>query len=263
MRLLFCFLAACNFGNSTSAPAGDDAPIDARSPGDGSVKGTVFDPAVTKVTVEVDYETGAEPFTGNIIGFGDTWSITTTNIDRLFSGTKTLAIPTTIGAMESIGDVPDEALTVADMLALAQAHRQGKDTQTEKTYYVLFVSGNLSDDNGPNQNILGVSIGNTGVIVMFKDVIRGASGLSNVQRYVEQSTMVHELAHGIGLVNNGVPLTSAHQDSTHGAHCTNDACVMYWQNEGASAMTAWATQYVLTSNTILFKADCLADVDAL
>jgi hypothetical protein len=94
-------------------------------------------------------------------------------------------------------------------------------------------------------------------------VVRSSSGLSNIQRYVEQSTLVHELGHAIGLVNNGVPLVSAHQDGPHGAHCTDTSCVMYWQNEGASAMAAWATQYVLSNSTILFKADCLADVDAL
>ena len=29
---------------------------------------------------------------------------------------------------------------------------------------------------------------------------------------VEQSTIVHEIGHAIGLVNNGVPATTAHHD---------------------------------------------------
>ena len=262
MRWLLVFLAACNFGTNSDSPSGDDAPIDAKSPGDGSVKGTVFDPAVAKVTVEIDYEAGNEPFTGNIIGFGDTFDISKTNIDRLFAGRKMLTIPSTLGAMQSIGNVADEELTVQDIQALVATHRMGHDSATEKTYYILFVSGHFTDANGPNASVLGVSIGNTGVIAMFKDVVR-STGLSNVQRFVEQSTLVHELGHAIGLVNNGVPLASAHQDGPHGAHCTDTSCVMYWQNEGSSAMAAWATQYVLTNNTILFKADCLADVDAI
>ncbi|MBA3502834.1 MAG: hypothetical protein M4D80_05470 [Myxococcota bacterium] len=260
--LAILLMTACSFGNGGS-PGGDDAPIDARAPGDGSVAGTVFDPAITKVTVEIDYEAGQEPYTGNIVGFGDTFDISTTNIGRLFAGKKTLVIPKTVAAMQSIGAVADEQLTVNDLLALATTHRMGKDAATEKTYYVLFVSGFFTDANGPNNAVLGVSIGDTGVIVMFKDVVRSSSGLSNIQRFVEQSTLVHELGHAIGLVNNGVPLTTPHQDAPHGAHCTNESCVMYWQNEGASAMAAWATQFVLSSNTILFKTECLGDVDAL
>lgn len=38
---------------------------------------------------------------------------------------------------------------------------------------------------------------------------------------------------------------------------------MYWANEGVSGMTAYATQFVLANNSILFRAECLADVDAL
>jgi hypothetical protein len=262
MRWLFALLAACNFGNSSSSP-GDDAPIDAETPADASLKGTVFDPAVAKVTVEIDYEAGQEPFTGNIAAFGDTFDIVTTNIDRLFAAKKQLTIPRTLAAMQSIGAVADEELTATELLALAATHRATRDSSSEKTYYVLFISGHFADANGPNPNVLGVSFGSTGVIAMFKDVVRSSSGLSNIQRFVEQSTLVHELGHAIGLVNNGVPLASAHQDGSHGAHCTNESCVMYWQNEGASAMAAWATQFVLSNNTILFKPDCLGDVDAL
>jgi hypothetical protein len=98
---------------------------------------------------------------------------------------------------------------------------------------------------------------------MFKDVISGASGIPNVARFVEQVTLIHELGHAIGLVDNGVPLASAHKDAAHGAHCTSDRCAMYWQVEGASAAAAYAQQYVLTSDTIIFGAECLADVDAL
>ena len=262
--LLVSLLAACNFGNSMGNGGDDDPAIDARPPGDGKPtgNGTVFDSSVTAVTVEIDYEAGQEPFTGPILGFGDTFDLTVSNIRRLFSNKKQLTIPTTLAAMQSLGGVPDEELTIADIINLANANRGNRDTATEKTYYVLFVSGHYADANGVYTGVLGVSIADTGVIAMFKDVIRTA-GIGNVQRYVEQSTLVHELGHAIGLVNNGVPLTSAHQDAAHGAHCTNDSCVMYWQNEGVSGMTAYATQYVLANDSILFRTECLGDVDAL
>jgi hypothetical protein len=224
----------------------------------------VFDPAVTEVLVEIDYEPGAEPFTGMALGFGDTFAITLSNVDRLFAGRKLLSIPTTLDRMENIGTVVDEQLTVDDLLVLAAAHRSGADRPGVKTYYVVFVTGYFTDGNGPNAGVLGVSLGDTGVIAMFKDVI-DSTGVpaTNVSRFVEQSTLVHELGHAFGLVANGIAVTSAHHDEAHGAHCTNQACVMYFAHEGASDMTAFVQRSVLTGDTILFDAACLADVDAL
>ncbi len=256
-------MGACNFGGDADGGVGDDTPIDAAPPGDGTVGGSVFDPSVLRVSVEIDYESGEAPYTGQMPGFGDTFELSHANVNRLFAGKKMLGIPRTTANMQDIGAVPDEQVTVADILALAAAHRSQHDAPGLKTYYVVFVSGLFTDDVGPKAGVLGVSLGNTGVIAMFKDVIASSSAISNIQRFVEQSTLVHELGHAIGLVNNGVALTSAHQDGPHGAHCTNDSCVMYWQNEGASDMAAFSTQYVLTANTILFDAACLGDVDAL
>ena len=134
-----------------------------------------------------------------------------------------------------------------------------------KTYYVLFVSGHFADASGVQPNVLGVSLGDTGVIAMFKDVIRSTSvtGLPNLVRFVEQSTLVHELSHAIGLVDTGVPPTSDHVDREHGAHCKNDRCVMYYLNEGAADAAMFARQVITTGSRILFDAGCLADVDAL
>lgn len=226
----------------------------------------VYDPAITSVVVEIDYETGNAPYTGPIIGFGDTFDLAVANIDRVFSHRKQLSIPRVLSAMEDIGPVPDEELTVNDVITLAAQFRNRHDTATEMTYYVVFVSGHFADQNGPNPNILGVSIGgNSHVIVMFKDVIKSTGSLvnPNTERYVEQSTIVHELGHALGLVDNGVAMAAPHRDTQHGPHCNNDACVMYWLNEGATEATQFALQHVLTNNSILFDAACLADVDAL
>ena len=99
---------------------------------------------------------------------------------------------------------------------------------------------------------------------MFKDVIRSTDSLiPNTARFVEQSTLVHELGHAVGLVDNGVPLVSQHKDSAHGAHCTNESCTMYWLDEGASDAAEFARMYVTSGDTVIFGDECLADVDAL
>lgn len=242
-------LAACGGG-------GDDGDDDG---------GGVFDPAVTTVRLEIDYETGEAPYTGNVIGFGDSFDLSATNLDRLFAGTKQLTIPRTTDAMQDIGVVADEELTADDLLALAALHRDDPGGGATRTYYLLFVSGQYTDDSGPRPGVLGVSIGNSGVVAMFKDVIEstGLPAVPNLERFVEQSVLIHEVGHALGLVNNGVALASAHHDSPNGAHCTNDQCVMYWLNEGASDMAMFARQYAISGDAILFDDACLGDVDAL
>lgn len=262
--LLVVLLAACQSAAGGGGGGDDDPTIDGGG-GSGSGGGGTnpFATTTTNIVVEVDYETGQQPYTGNVITFGETWEPTVTNIDRLFAGTKMLTIPTTLAEMEDIGTIDDEELTVADIAALANTHRTLHDTADTKTYWVLFASGYFTDANGPNSAVLGVSIGDT--IVMFKDVIRSTAQLGNpnVARYVEQSTMIHELAHSIGLVDNGVPMVVDHKDVAHGAHCTDTDCVQYWLNEGASGASDFAVRRLLSGDTILFDAACLADVDAL
>jgi hypothetical protein len=263
--VLLVALVACR---SPSATGDDDdaTTTDARGSGSGSGSQATgaFDPAITKVIIEIDYEAGQEPYTGNIIGFGNTFDPTVANINRLFANKKQLTIPTTTAQMESIGSVNDEQLTGADILTLASLHRTQKDTADTKTYYVVFVSGFYTDGSGTHTNVLGVSLGGSSVVAMFKDVIRGTQSITtpNTERYVEQSTLIHEIAHAIGLVDNGVAMAAPHKDDPHGAHCTNPDCVMYWLNEGASDATSFALSRLVTGNSLLFDNACLADVDA-
>ncbi len=255
---LVMMVAAC--GGTPSGGDDDDAPTD------GTVdNGTVFEPEVTKVVIEIDYETDNEPFTGQTLGMGDTFDLSAANIDRLFAGKKEITLPRKLANMQDIGDIADEELTVSELLAIAAQHRDQADGGDTKTYYLLFVSGLFTTDEGPQSGVLGVSIGTTGVIAMFKDVIRSTDviGFPNVVRFVEQSTMIHELGHAFGLVDNGVPMVAPHRDVSHGAHCDNDACVMYYLNEGAADATAFVRDKVLTGSTILFDAHCLDDADAL
>lgn len=264
VALLAVLSCACEPGARRAGGDGDDGPgVDAGGSGGGSGAVGVFDPSIDSVVVEIDYETGEEPYTGPILGFGDTFDPSVANLGRLFSGTKQLTVPRTLAEMEDVGAIDDEEITVADLAALAQAHRGTYDSETRRSYYVIFVSGHFRDDSGPQAFVLGVSVGNT--VVMFKDVIRSTDIVvaPNVVRYVEQSTLIHELAHSIGLVDNGVPMALSHKDAAHGAHCNNPDCVMYWQNEGSSDAAKFAQQQLVTGSSILFDAACLADVDAL
>lgn len=254
-------LAACGTP-SRGGDDDDDTPV-----GDAGVhdNGEVFEPEVTKVVIEIDYETGKPPFTGTGIGQPDAFELSAINLDRLFAHRKEITLPDTLGEMEDIGAIDDEELTITEILQLAALHRNQTDGGDTKTYYLMFVSGLFATDEGPQSGVLGVSIGTTGVIAMFKDVINSTNviGFPNVVRFVEQATIIHELGHAFGIVDNGVPMVTPHRDEQHGAHCDNDKCVMYYLNEGSSDATAYVRDKILTGNEILFDVNCLADADAI
>lgn len=217
----------------------------------------LFSPTSTikKVVVEIDYGPSAQPYEGG--------TLFDANAQRLFRDTgKTF----TIQAPTSIDEPTKSSLDVDELLAIAERHRDVKNSADTASFYVLFVNAKFKDTAMMvRDDILGVSIGKTGVIAMFKPVIESTKSIltPNLERFVEQTTLTHEFGHAIGLVNNGAPNIASHHDSAHGAHCSNDQCVMYWQNEGASAAIEFARKYLTTGNAIVFDADCLADIDAL
>lgn len=268
--LLILTLAACGGGGDDGA-AGDDGGGGEGSGGGGGggqpTPAELFGAATSVVRLEVDYAPGAEPYTGAAGLFGDTWALSEANLGRLFQG-KTLELPHTLVEMQALDDVDDGgdgAFTIDEILAIADAHRDEPSSGDLATFYGLWLDGMYADGAGAQDGVLGVSLGNTGVIAMFKPVIAstGSIAFPNLERFVEQTVLIHELGHGAGLTNNGIPMLSPHQDEAHGAHCTNDHCVMYWLNEGASDAAEFARRYVVSGDTIVFAEDCLADADAL
>ncbi len=243
----------------------------ADDPGAGPSSGTqpepteLFSPSVKKLVIEVDYQAGAEPYTGGSGLMKEPWQITEANLARLFlRAPKATTLPRTLPEMQLLADVSGTSFTSAEILAIAAAHRDRVNTADTATFYVLFLDGYFRDDDGVNMNVLGVSLGSSGVLAMFKPVIESTDGIiGGVARYVEQSTLVHELGHAAGLVDNGIPLASAHHDSAHGAHCTNDRCVMYWANEGAASAASFVQKTLMTGATVIYAEECLADADAL
>lgn len=226
----------------------------------------VFSDTYPNIQLEVDYATGAAPYTGNLIGFGDVWDIFKANALRLYEGRgKALSVPTELSQMEELTDVTATGFTTDDIFAIVAKHRDSPSKPPTATFYVLWLNGKYVEDGKENPGVLGINYGGTGVIAMFKPVIESTSagpGL-NVEKFSEQATLVHEFGHAVGLVNNGVTMTTMHQDTAHGAHCQNPDCIMYWTIEGTSGMVDFLKKNTLTAQSVLFGSECLADVDAV
>ena len=224
----------------------------------------LFGPQLKTVRIEVDYAQGAEPYTEAVGTLGSPWELFAANAQRLFRA-KTVEVPTTLDAMQPLGDVPGASFTVDQILDLADAHRDVKNGNGVASFYVIFLNGYYAENDAAENNVLGASIGNTGVIAVFKPVVSGAGDGPRRQtgdRYVEQSTLIHEFGHAIGLVDNGVALATTHEDAAHPKHCANSKCVLFWENDGAAAATQFVRSFLTSGNQVLFGPECLGDVDA-
>ena len=233
-----------------------DAPIEQPS------MATVYSSKIGAVDIEVDYAKGADPYTGTVAGI-DLWMLFKTNATRLLNagnGSKTLTVPTTLAAMQELTDIAGTSFTSEQIFDIAKNHRNVVNTSSTASFYVLFLPGYFEENGKQRTDVLGLSFGGTGIIAMFKPVIEnGVTGPASV--LIEQSTLIHEFGHAVGLVNNGVPLQSVHQDSAHDAHCGNVDCVMYYQNEGAFFARAFIAG-IVSDTAVLFDSACLADIDA-
>lgn len=215
---------------------------------------------VSTVNVHVYYEPGAEPFVGNQINGNSLWQILDKNLEEVFkfrSAPPSRNVPRLLDSMTSLPTQGKSTWSAQQVYDLYTQHNQGQGDTNQARFYVYFVNGYAEQGT----SIIGFNISNTPIIVIFKDVVR-ATGGNNVQKYVEQSTLVHEMGHALGLVNNGVPITSAHHDIDHGAHTTDSDCVMYYLNEGASDMASFVGKFIIGGDISMWGPQVMSDVQS-
>lgn len=114
-----------------------------------------------------------------------------------------------------------------DILDLDASTQDTKTGGRTVVTHLLFLDGEYEQDN-----VIGVAIGHS-TIAIFSESIRGACGpicLGGTDS-VFRSVLVHEFGHAIGLVNNGIPMVTPHEDGEHKGHSNNDGSVMWWQVE--------------------------------
>lgn len=209
-----------------------------------------------ELKVKVYYEPGAEPYTDKVQGV-ELWNLLKVNLEALFQGRQTtVSVPKTLSEMVKTKDFNKASWTIEEVLQMAAEHPL-LDSPGTQEFQIFFLQG-LADNN---PRIIGYHISNTKIMAIFKDVIKASGGgsLDPAGRYMEQATLVHEMGHALGLVNNGLPMVKNHQDTAHGAHCSNPDCVMYYSNEGASNMVNFARNTYNKGEVIMYDPACLED----
>jgi hypothetical protein len=265
--LLLCSSAALSC-SSKETPA-TDAPVDAAAPpGTQPPVSTLFAKSITSVIIEIDYAPGAEPYVGTVKDFGDPWNLFNANVLAIFDGKKKVTFPRTLAKMEKLDDVTAKSFTTQDILAIAAAHRTEGQYSDGVSFYVVFLPGSFVDDSGTEQpKTLGVSIGDTGVIGMFKPAIETPVGNPTaVPQFVEQLALIHFMGHAVGFVDNGVPVgetNRAHVDTENVHHCSNTQCSLSFAIESVVGAVAYAKQYIRNPEAVLIGQECLSDARLL
>lgn len=220
---------------------------------------------LNKLTVEVIYEAGADPYVGNNFRNRPYWSVFETNIKAIYEQRNLnveVVVPSELSEMTLIEIQDKDSWTADEISALIEKHKKLSPTATNGVVYALFVKGYFKNSDGIQPGVIGINITGTTIITIFKDVVENMGQTKDdlVAKFSEQSTFVHEFGHAIGLVNNGVSQVSEHHDSAHGSHCSDPDCVMYWLNEGASEMYSYVQKYMTSGSEVMYGEKCLEDI---
>lgn len=147
------------------------------------------------------------------------------------------------------------AFSLAEIRDVEQAHRTVATADQAITAFIFFANGDYAGNAG-NSKTLGIAYGFSSMAVFEKTIRDLSGGLGQPsQATVETIVTNHEFGHVLGLVNNGTPLSTAHQDEAHGKHCNNAGCLMYWQAE-----TSDVVANLLNNNVPGLDENCSQDL---
>ena len=84
----------------------------------------VYGSAFSTIQLEIDYEAGAEPYTGNVVAFGPIWDLTERHLEALYSGAnKTFIVPRELSDMQNLGDLGKDSYDGDQIFAIDAHHR--------------------------------------------------------------------------------------------------------------------------------------------
>ena len=144
-------------------------------------------------------------------------------------------------------------LTIEQVKNIEETNRTAFTTGSQIALYVLYTNGNYTDNN-----VLGIAYRNTSIVIFGKNVYDHSGGLGQTSRTKLEATVnEHELGHLVGLVDLGSPMQVNHKDGSHGNHCNNSNCLMYYASETNDILGI-----LLTGNIPTLDANCTTDLHA-
>ncbi|HET8754349.1 MAG TPA: hypothetical protein VFM59_08300, partial [Salinimicrobium sp.] len=146
----------------------------------------------------------------------------------------------------------------SDLLEIEDKERKKFNAGDEISVFILFTDGK-SEGQEKLKLLLGTAYRNTSMIV-YEEVIRNFAVKEQISvSEIESTALKHEFGHLFGLVGNGSPVQSLHEDSKNKSHCNVSSCLMAASVQFSSTQSMAA---VAAEENFSFDENCLADLRA-
>jgi hypothetical protein len=172
-----------------------------------------------KMVLEIDYEAGYKPETSST-------DLLKQRIGEVCSFSKGISLEFTETDFADVG-----TWSADDVREQGWANKQDDPTNGKTLRWQLIFPAETNEDD----NVLGVAV-DASTIAIFGESVDGAAGFLNrpSAEDVENSVIVHEIGHLLGLVNLVYTSPADHESSDNPGHSNNEDSVMYWAIESVT-----------------------------
>jgi hypothetical protein len=198
------------------------------------------------LVIEADYYPGSAPEAG----------VLTFLQNHLLSVTAKTSATISPLSNEIASPASKTSYSESDIRTIEAANRGTHTSGDTVSLYLLFLNGPLSTDPTPAITV-GLSYEGTGY-AMFQSVLAANAGGADSPYSLlklEESDVIHEIGHLMGLVNLSIGMVTPHQDPGHSYHCNNPNCALYY-----SLLDRTTTPPVYPN--LSYDANCLNDINA-